>query len=324
MPNPLSGTGKLQVTLVAQFFLNGRLIKTSRSIVLRRNWKVSNTAYMPGLLIAGLVVGLVVGVFVPQVHQAYVTETRTELVKVTETVPQTVRTTEHATTTETRTKLESQTSYKVLTTTETIQTVAPEYRLGYQEWGPLRILSTNFLWCTEELAVIFAELQNTGSQNLQSVTVGIMFFDENNRVIYADSCYSVINILLPNQRTPVVWAVASFPHVRTYHVFIQSWSETSIQPYREFRVEEIKTWIDSDGYFHLSGEVVNTGGLTAGSTGVVVTLYDREGKIVFGGGAALPVTPAELNPGSRGSFDFFVTFEIEKIDHWSTQVQCSE
>ena len=38
--------------------------------------------YAVGLLLVGLVVGSCVGVFVPQVHQAYVTDTRTETVSV--------------------------------------------------------------------------------------------------------------------------------------------------------------------------------------------------------------------------------------------------
>jgi len=70
-------------------------------------------AYGVGLLAVGLVIGLSVGIFLPQVHQSYTTLTRTMLAEITLTEPHTTHTThtliERETTTRTETRTETST-----------------------------------------------------------------------------------------------------------------------------------------------------------------------------------------------------------------------
>jgi hypothetical protein len=277
------------------------------------------------ILVVGLFAGLGVGLVVLPPKTIEKTETQTQLITSILTSVLTNTITNIQTSFETKTKLETQTltqTYTAFSTiVETVQTgVAKEYRLGYKERGPLKILSSAG-WQKGDTAYVFAEIQNTGSQNLQFVKVGIILFDQNSRAICADGRYSEIDVLLPNQKTPVFWLQLNMPY-ETYDIFIESWSETTKQPYREFRVENVKTWTDTLGYLHVVGDVVNTGTLTAKYVNVVVTFYDKEGKIVSAKSGY--VTPSELGAGSRGSFDVYPDVGKEEIDHWSIQVCCSD
>jgi PKD repeat protein len=217
----------------------------------------------------------------------------------------------------TETKTLTETLYRVSATTETVM-------IGYKPPipkadAPLKILSLR-CWKKDDNAYIYAELQNTGSRNLDYVKLGIILLDVDDRIVYVGDSFSQIEILLPGQKTPVFELQPNTPYERC-HVFVESWEETGEQPYREFEVRDVNSFVDKYGFLHVVGKVVNVGVRTAEEVEVVVTFYDSEGNIVSSERES--VTPSELKPGSYGSFDASTFIGVDKIGHWSIQVQCS-
>jgi hypothetical protein len=84
-------------------------------------------------------------------------------------------------------------------------------------------------------------------------------------------------ILLPGQKTPIFELQPNTPYEKC-RVFIEGWKETNKQPYREFEVRDISSFIDKYSFLHVVGKVVNTGAKTAEGIEVVVTFYDIEGE----------------------------------------------
>lgn len=90
----------------------------------------SKATYAVGFLLLGLVVGVVAGVFVPELHQAYITQTNTVLSGTTLSQTATVHTTEtmleYATATKTKTEVTA------LTRTETAMVTSTQYQTQTQ------------------------------------------------------------------------------------------------------------------------------------------------------------------------------------------------
>jgi hypothetical protein len=271
------------------------------------------------LVVVMLVVGLSIGLGVGFIAAPTKTVERVEVHTYSTTNTVTATVIKMETLTETKTRIETktlrETLYKVSTTTATIMA-------GYKPPipkadTPLKILSLR-CWQKDNNAYIYAELQNIGSRNLEFVKLGIILLDSEDKIVYVGDAFSQIEILLPVQKTPVFEFQPNLLYERC-HVFIEGWSETEKQPYREFEVRDVNSFIDRYGFLHVVGKVVNIGARTAEEVEVVVTFYNRDGNIVSS--YRKSVVPSELKPKSYGYFDVSTSIGVDEIDHWLIQVQ---
>lgn len=83
-------------------------------------------------------------------------------------------------------------------------------------------------------------------------------------------------------------------------------------------------WIDSIGYYHVSGEVQNVGGNAAGSVKITATFYDSSNTVVATDFTytALSVIPS----GKKSPFEILLIYasQAEKVDHYSLSVFSSD
>jgi len=268
------------------------------------------STFLVVMLVVGLVAGLGIGFMAAPVKTVERVEAHTY------TTTSTITTTAISVKTLTETRTLTETLYKVLTTTEAAAGYKPPIPRAD---APLKILSLA-CWERHNNAYVYAELQNTGPRNLEYVKLGVILLDENDRIVYVGDAFSQIKILLPGQKTPVFELQRNTPYEKC-RVFIEGWEETDEQPYREFEVRDVSSFIDKYGSLHVVGKVVNTGAKAAKGVEVIVTFYDVEGNIISSDSE--PVTPFELKPGETGSFDASTFIGVDKIDHWLIQVQCS-
>lgn len=147
---------------------------------------------------------------------------------------------------------------------------------------------------------VVGEVKNTGSVNLEFVKITATFYDSANNVIATSFTYTMIDILLPNQKSP--FELSTFPYsgpVDHYSLSISYYGTSSI-PYRDLQVQGVTT-STIYGYYHVLGEVKNIGSSPTTFTEVIITFYDADGKVI---GATFTFTdPYDLSPGQTAPFD---------------------
>jgi len=149
---------------------------------------------------------------------------------------------------------------------------------------------------------VVGEVQNLGSLNLQYVKITVTFYDTADNVIATGFTFTQIDILVPQQKSP--FDVSSYPSknlaVDHYKVVISDYSSTTNQPYRNLVAQGVTTSVEY-GYYHIRGEVRNTGTQRATYVKIVVTYYNAEGKVI---GTAFTFTdPSDIDAGQTAPFD---------------------
>jgi len=135
------------------------------------------------LAVVLLFVGLVAGAFVPQIHQAYVTQTKTVLSQTTIVEPRTVFTTatltEHATTT--KTAMETVTGPAIVLT----QTVTS--RITVPPPTPVEEIASRFHQEYDETWTCIGRVQNVGARSISALEVVVCIYDPEAKLLYIKS-----------------------------------------------------------------------------------------------------------------------------------------
>jgi len=168
---------------------------------------------------------------------------------------------------------------------------------------------------------VVGEVQNQISQNLDSVVVAVTFYAADGKTLETDSSLVLMSILTPSQKSPFdVYTLNQNLGNDHYTVAVTDASVTSNIPYANLAIQGPVSQIQS-GFYHVTGQIANTGTNTANSVEVVVTLYDTGGKVVAV--ALSPTTPPVLHASETGSFDAETDSNVNSIASFAVQVQSS-
>jgi hypothetical protein len=145
---------------------------------------------------------------------------------------------------------------------------------------------------------IVGEVQNNERSNIKDVMITATLYYEN-KVVVTGFTYSMIDILLPGQKSPFEISFEYNGPV-DYYSLNTSYILTPEIPYRNFALQVIDAETDDLGYYRLTGEVNNTGTQVVYWAKVVATFYDRSGKVVMVDFRYVnPLNPsAPFNPGT--------------------------
>ncbi len=164
---------------------------------------------------------------------------------------------------------------------------------------------------------IIGEVKNTGNQRLTLIEVRAMFFDSSDTALGTAKAGALRPCLLPGEVAPFhmrIWKSPDrYANLTRHDIWPSYAGSTMYIPYREYRVLD-PTVEEKDGNFHATGEIRNTGGEYTRPPKIVVSIYDRTGKII-GCGHYVCIERAET-----------YSFEIEEtllgiIDHWEFYVE---
>jgi len=149
---------------------------------------------------------------------------------------------------------------------------------------------------------IFGELQNTGNQNLKFIKLTATFFDSAGKVIGTKWTYANTDILLPGEKAPFVFMqlISEEKDYKSYGLEVTSCREKTEEPYRNFEFLNTSSYIDDHDYYHVKGEIKNTGTQDIDFVGVILTCYNAEGKVISASGTCLLV---DLKAGTTAPFD---------------------
>jgi hypothetical protein len=184
----------------------------------------------------------------------------------------------------------------------------------------VEILSKNQYVDSVGYTHIVGEVKNNGTTNLDFVQITATFYSSNGSVLDTNFAFTMMNILTPNQKSPFdVLSAKQGVAADHYSVTVTDASETTDQPDLALVVQGTTSSIDQVGYYHVLGEVKNTGNSTASLVEVVVTLHDSSGNVVD---ATLSfTTPSDLQAGESGSFDSITSQSASSISTFTVQAQ---
>ncbi|MFB0537801.1 MAG: FxLYD domain-containing protein, partial [Anaerolineae bacterium] len=147
---------------------------------------------------------------------------------------------------------------------------------------------------------IVGEVRNDLQMNAGKVLVTATFYNANGDVIEEVSTSTMLDILLPGQRSPFALTLPKPVDLWEYSLRITA-RPTLEQPLSGLEVVQSRAYEDEVGFYHVTGEVENTGQRAADRVQVIVTLYDKWGKIVNAG--FVYSEPRRVRPGEKAAFD---------------------
>jgi len=147
---------------------------------------------------------------------------------------------------------------------------------------------------------IVGEVRNDLQMNVGKVLVTATFYSASGDVIDEVSTSTMMDILPPGQRSPFALTLPRPVDLWEYSLRITA-RPTLEQPLTGLEVVQSYVYEDEVGFYHVTGEVENTGQRTADRVQVIVTLYDKWGKIVNAG--FVYSEPRRVSPGGKAAFD---------------------
>ena len=164
---------------------------------------------------------------------------------------------------------------------------------------------------------IIGEIKNTGNLRMTLIELRAMFFNDSDAILGTATAGALRNCLPPGEVAPFYMKVWKSPdryaNIARHDIWPSYFYNTSYVPYREFTVLNA-TVEEKDGKFLATGEIRNTGGEYMRLPKIVVSIYDRNGKIIGCGHEEF------LEHGENFSFEIEDTL-LDTIDHWEFYVE---
>jgi hypothetical protein len=170
---------------------------------------------------------------------------------------------------------------------------------------------------------LVGEIINQASTSVKNIEIVATFYDSANNVIATDLTYTELDTLAPGQKSP--YEVSTYPAADLpvdHYTLTAAADYTDVSPYRNFIVQGITISYDNLGYFHIVGEVVNTGQQTATYTKIVATFYDSNETVIGYSFTYAAVDP--LSSGATSPFEVSTYPRIISPVYYELQVECNQ
>jgi hypothetical protein len=164
---------------------------------------------------------------------------------------------------------------------------------------------------------IVGEVRNDLQMNVGKVLVTATFYNASGEVIEEASNSTMIDILLPGQRSPFALILPKPVDLWEYSLRITA-RPTLEQPLAGLEVVQSQAYEDEVGLYHVTGEVENTGQRATDRVQVIVTLYDKWGKIINAG--FVFSAPRRVRPGEKAAFDCSFNY-YPLVNEYAIQVE---
>jgi hypothetical protein len=180
----------------------------------------------------------------------------------------------------------------------------------------LGLMSSNDF--TDELGniVIVGEVRNDASVNAAAAEVSATLYNRRGEVIQQPRTKPLLSILKPAQRSPFLISLARPPDLWEWSLRAIA-RPTQDKPQEGLTVVKSRAFEDKAGFYHVTGTVLNGGSLTSRLAQVVVTLYDKFGKIVNTNFAY--TNPSTIAEGFEANFDCSFNY-FPRIDSYAVAV----
>jgi hypothetical protein len=165
----------------------------------------------------------------------------------------------------------------------------------------------------EDTLTIVGEVRNDSHLDVAQAVVTATFYGTDGQVIGEVSGSTILHTLAPGIRSPFIITMPRPAGLANYSMRAtgRPVSLTTTRP--ELNVVNTRRFEDTTGFYHVAGVIENPSDRRVEQARVVVTLYDRAGRVV-NVGFAYP-QPSSLSPSDRADFDVTFNYYPKVFSH---------
>jgi hypothetical protein len=157
------------------------------------------------------------------------------------------------------------------------------------------------------------EVRNDSHLDVGQTAVTATFYDADGQENGEVTGQAMMQMLAPGMRSPFVLTVSRPADAGNYSLRATGRPIQAAPVTTQLKVVNTRRFEDTAGFYHIAGVVENSGTQRVEHARVVVTLYDRAGRVI-NIGFVYP-EPASLAPGSRADFDATFTYYPKVFSH---------
>jgi hypothetical protein len=178
--------------------------------------------------------------------------------------------------------------------------------------------ATDYADDVDNTLTIVGEVRNDSHLDVGHAIVTATFYGTDNQVVSEVSGPTMLHTLAPGVRTPFIITLPRPTGVANYSLRATGRPVTLASTDAELAVVNTRRFEDNSGFYHVAGVIENQGTRRVEQARVIVTLYDRGGRVV-NVGFAYP-QPSSLAPGVRADFDVAFTYYPKVFSHLAIAV----
>lgn len=154
---------------------------------------------------------------------------------------------------------------------------------------------------------VVGEVEDVESQAVNSVVVRVTFYDSKSTVIAYRFDSTMLNIILAGRKSPFDIALSnSTQSALVDHYSINLTYNPTISVPLGLQILDNHSYTDNSGQLHVAGDLKNIGSEEAVSVKLVVTYYDKTGKVAAAKQQFIDPENADLDQSQVAAFDIFL------------------
>jgi len=166
---------------------------------------------------------------------------------------------------------------------------------------------------------IVGEVRNDSALDVGETAVTATFYGADGQVIGEVGGPTLLSTLTPGIRSPFILTLPRPAGVANYSLRATGRPVTLAAVDGELVVVNTRRFEDTAGFYHIAGVVQNRETQKVEQARIIVTLYDRGGRVI-NVGFAYP-QPSALAPGDRADFDVTFTYYPKVFSHAAVAVR---
>lgn len=174
---------------------------------------------------------------------------------------------------------------------------------------------------------VVGEVNNNLDSTVKNVQITATFFDSTNNIIATVATQSMLNIILPGEKSPFEILLSDqtkINQVNNYSLIVSNYGKPIDILSQNLRIISDNSYISKSEYYNIHGKILNEGPSKSTYTIVTATCYDTNGKVV---GVTNGFTdPAIVISGRETQFNIIVrdSEQSKKVSSYALQVQSNE
>ncbi len=178
--------------------------------------------------------------------------------------------------------------------------------------------ATDYADDVDDTMTIVGEVRNDSHLDVGETTVAATFYGTDGQVLGEASGSTMLQTLAPGVRSPFMITLPQPAGMANYSLRATSRPVTLTTTNTELSVVNTRRFEDTTGFYHIAGVIENRSEQRVESARVIVTLYDRAGRVV-NVGFAYP-QPVSLSPRDRADFDIAFTYYPKVYSHLAVAI----